>query len=186
MKIYILLIGLFFNLSRSVFCQNEPDFKNAGEYDLYQAKKFFEENYKKQNYERFKGKIKKVGNTFKFGNRGFTLIHSTNELEILLEQGIFYPQIIGGEWIEPDSTDILYTEYLKYRNIGISSFEELKKFTNSPKIKRFWFQTLSNDEMNPSIYLMELTNELATKSTSLENFIRGAKLTFIKYGWTQI
>jgi hypothetical protein len=184
MKIYILLIWLFFSFSQSIFCQNEPHFKNQGEQELYWAKKFFEENYKKQTYKRFKGKIKKIGSTFEFGSRGFNLIYSTDGIEILLEQGILYPQIIGGEWVEPDSTDILYQEYLKYKNIGISSFEELKNFTNSPKIKRFWFWTSSGDEMNPDVYLMELTNESATRLTSLKKFVKGAKLTFIKYGWT--
>jgi len=184
MKIHILLILLFSGFSQSIFCQNEPDFKNQGEYELYQAKMFFREHYKKQNHKVFKGIIQKKDSIFEFGNRGFFLHNSTPELEVLLEQGILYPQIIGGEWVEPDSTDILYQEDLKYKNIGISSFEELKNFTNSPKTKRFWFWKWSGDEMNPDVYLMELTNESATRFTSSKKFMKGAKLTFIKYGWT--
>ncbi|KOY85170.1 hypothetical protein AD998_02490 [bacterium 336/3] len=186
MKIYILLIWLFFSFSQSSFCQNKPDFKNQGEQELYWAKKFFEKNYKKQNHKIFEGKIKRVGNTFEFSSRSFTLDNS-NGLEILLEKGVFYPQIIFGEWVQPsDSTQISFQDIMEPKNATISNFKELKNFTNNYKVKRFWFWLFKPLHMNPDVYLMELTNESATEFTPLENFMKGAKLTFIKYAWTNI
>lgn len=185
MKICILLISLFFSFFQSAFCQNEPDFKNQGEYELYKAKKFFEKHYKEQNHEIFKGKIKKNGNTFEFGSKGFgfTLNHSKTELELVLEQGLLYPRIIFGEWVEdPDQ----FQDIMESRIPLISNFEELKSLTHTPKVKRFWFWIFHSEHMNPDVYLIELTNPSANESTSLENFIKGAKLTFIKYGWTNI
>ncbi|MCU0437983.1 MAG: hypothetical protein MUC49_08690 [Raineya sp.] len=183
MKIYILLIWLFSSFSQSVFCQNEPDFKNQGEYELYQAKMFFEKNYKKQNYERFKGKVKKVGNIFEFGSRGFTLNDSNAQLEILLEQGILYPQIIFGEWVENSN---IFQDIMESKTPLISNFRELKTLTNTYQVRKFRSWLFHSKRMNPDVYLMELTNESATEFTPLENFMKGAKLTFIKYAWTNI
>ena len=182
MKIYILLIVLFFSFSRSVFCQNEPDFKNQGEQELYWAKKFFEKNYKKQNHKIFEGKIKRIGNTFEFGSRSFTLNNSTG-LEILLEQGVFYPQIIFGEWVQPsDSTQISFQDIMEPKSATISNFKELKSFTEDYRVKRFSFLLFRPRMANPTIYYIEFTNHFASKNTSLDLFMEGCILTFVKAG----
>jgi hypothetical protein len=78
----------------------------------------------------------------------------------------------------PFQTDTLY--------IYPGSIEELKFLEISPRVKRFRFWLRLNGIANPFVYLFELTNENATKQTDIENFIKGASLTFFKQGWIVI
>jgi len=74
----------------------------------------------------------------------------------------------------------------KTDTIYISNIEEIKISELSPKVKRFKLWLQWRGIANPFVYLFELTNEDATKQTDMENFIKGAELTFFKQGWIVI
>ena len=65
---------------------------------------------------------------------------------------------------------------------NISELEELQFLSNDSEIKRFRFWSFHLGMANPQVYYFELTNESATKNTSLEDFIKNSKLTFVKSG----
>lgn len=65
----------------------------------------------------------------------------------------------------------------------VSNLEKVTFLSNSPQVKRFRFWLFRPHDMNAQVYLFELSNETATKSTDLGEFIKNSKLTFLKDGW---
>lgn len=144
-------------------------FKNQGEQEKYQAEAFFKDHYSAQIYPEFSGKITEIDfNTFKFDTEVIVLDNINRTLKPIFLKGLLYPQIIG--------TEISF----------ISSLEELKFLNPSPKVKRFKFWLFSKNTSNPTVYLLEITNEQATEKTDLKTFIENGKLSFLKKGWTII
>ncbi len=188
MKQIITLIFIFQFLV--CFSQNR-EFKNQGEQENYWAEKVFENEYKKQQYDKFKGKIEVINdNEIKFENK-ILFVDCPKEYLSIFISGIFYPQLIigNGENVKilsnQEQEKLSPEEKFNYNfrrndNISISAFEELTFLSNSPKIKRFRFWYFRPGFANPQVYFFELTNETAELNTSLENFLANAKLTYIK------
>lgn len=65
--------------------------------------------------------------------------------------------------------------------LNFGNFKELH-LEDIPTKKRFSFWLSRKKIMNPEIYYFELTNENATKETSMEAFIRGARLSILREG----
>jgi len=146
------------------------EFKNQGEQEDYWAEKLFENEYKKHEYKRFAGEIKEIDkNIFKFGATVLEVFYVSDNLRPIFTNGIFYPDLLE----ENDK-------------IRITNFEELKFLRYDNTIKRFKFWLFRGRMVNPQVYFIELTNASATKTTDLNNFLKGATLTFLKYGWTVI
>ena len=147
--------------------QNEKrTFKNQGEQEDYWAENFFKEKYVAQNYSIFSGDISEIDkNTFKYDTQILVLDNINPKLKSVFTKGILYPQIIGNN------------------ASFISGFEELKFLNISPKIKRFRFYLHNKNVMNPTVYLLEITNEQATEKTEIESFIENGTLAFLKSGW---
>lgn len=144
-------------------------FTNQGEQEKYQAEVFFKDHYIAQSYPGFSGKITEIDfNTFKFDDQVIVLDNINRSLKPIFLKGLLYPQIIA--------TDISF----------ISSLEELKFLNTSPKVKRFKFWLFSKNVSNPTVYLLEITNEEAIVKTDIKTFIENGKLTFLKRGWTII
>ena len=187
--IYIILIFNFL----VCFSQNR-EFKNQGEQENYWAERIFEKEYKKQQYDKFNGKIEIINdNRIKFENKTLIINCSKEYLSIFIS-GIFYPQLIIGN--EENNKILSSEEYeklspedrFKYNmsrndSFNVSNFEELTFLCNSPKIKRFRFLEFKTGFANPRVYFIELTNENAELNTSLENFLINAELTYIKAGY---
>jgi len=163
------LIFTFLAVAVSVNGQTTTEkktFRNQGEQEDYWAENFFKEKYVLQTYSRFSGNISEIDkNTFKYDDQILVLENIDVKLKSIFSKGILYPQIIGN-------------------NISfIGSFEELKFLKVSPKVKRFRFWLYTKKMMNPTVYLLEITNEQATEKTGIESFIENGKLTFLKSGW---
>ncbi|MFP9113803.1 hypothetical protein ACLI1A_07655 [Flavobacterium sp. RHBU_3] len=143
-----------------------PKFKNQGEQEDFWAWRLFQKEYKVESYERFGGEISNIKNTFFFGKISFlTCNYYKPGLEEIFFRGFFYPGL------------------LKAYSLNITDLQELKFLSTSPTIKRFRFWLLRENFANPQVFFFELQNENATIDTSLQDFIKGAKLTFVKEGW---
>lgn len=195
MKYYILF--LIFYIS-GLNAQNEKlrnNFRNQGEAEEYWAQQLFEEKYAPQVYEKFKDSIFAINeSTLKFGNKTLVVLTKNAECFEIFSRGIFYPQlIIGNEENRASKTqaelESLSSEerifYLMGKNdsLRISSFEELKSLSKSPKVKRFRFWVNHPGVANPQVYFIELTNKKGKKKMETKQFIKDAKLTFLKEGW---
>jgi hypothetical protein len=81
--------------------------------------------------------------------------------------------------------------------VFIGGFQLLTNGGAGPTRRRFSFKPTTYQEpdtvgagvlyiMGESVYLMELTNVLADKKTDLQTFIKGARVTFFKFGWIEM
>lgn len=171
------------------------EFKNQGEQENYWAEQVFEKEYQKQNYSKYKGNILIESNTqIIFGNKTLNINCNSDFLPIFTN-GIFYPQLILGN---TENNKILTNSELEkltpqeqvFYKLGrndlfnISELEELT-FLNknkSPTIKRFRFWSFWSGMANPQVYYFEITNENANDNTTINEFIKNSKLTFLKSG----
>ena len=178
----------------AVYAQ-ERTFKNQGEQEDYWAEELFRNEYVEQSFDNFKGVISIKGKrTLTFENKTLEVWTTNPELMDIFIRGIFCPQlIIGNEESNPSKskTEIAQLsdkEKFKYwisknDTLQISNFEELEFMNKSPQKKKFRFWNHSSGLANPQVYLLELTNNKASKDTDLKTFIQEAKLTFLKAGW---
>jgi len=99
--------------------------------------------------------------------------HSNETTKLILCTGLLDPYLINGSL-----------------NLTISIIDELVLLNPNPRTKRykFWIYKTATENsfflisLNPSEYYFELQNENANKNTINEDFINGAKLTFLKFG----
>ena len=120
-----------------------------------------------------KSQIKVENNKIILNNlKSIEFSENSNSLtKLILSNGLLDPYEINGSY-----------------NLKISTITEIKESIPNPKNKKFdfWIFYSGNENpllnsVNPHEYSFELQNENATTNTSIENFIEGAKLTFIKY-----
>jgi hypothetical protein len=144
----------------------KPVFANQGEQEDYWAKKLFTENYKQQDFKKYNGEIKIIdSNHYHFGNATLQISGCDPKFKSIFINGLIYPSLFG-------------TDTLRIANIEQPAF-----LNTSFKIKRFRFWGWTYKLANPTVYFFEITNNKATKNTTVEDFIKGAKLTFVKQGW---
>lgn len=193
--LYIILTTLTISMGCKAQDESFPyrsNFANQGEQEDYWAEKLFYEQYKKNIYEKFEGEIIQIDeNNIKFKNKVLNGYFS-KEYKLIFINGLFYPQLLSGDEVTPRKNDeelskMSNTELFRYHmtqndTLSIGEFEEVKFLSKTPTIKRFRFLEYRNWS-NPQVYFIELTNENADKTTDLEEFIKGATLTFVKNGW---
>jgi hypothetical protein len=161
-------------------------FKNQGEYENFLTKKFYNEHYIKQNYNRFEGEICIVNDSIiKYGEEILEIKYISNELKTIFEIGIIYPEIIfGTKTSNINESEETLTNFFYYKNNIITDFEEVVFLNNTPFEKKFKFWLfIKGIAPHPTVYLLELTNENATEDTDIVTFIKNSKLTFFKKGW---
>lgn len=190
-------------LTFSILCQSQestvlkPPFKNQGEQENYWAQELFKKEYKKTTYKVYTEKIERIDiSKFTYDNKSFNVSVTNKALELIFTKGILYPQLISGYTTEPrkskkeldslTNSQRYFYELKRGDNLTITDLEELTFLTDSPKVKRFCFWLFRPKSANPQVYLFELTNEKATKKTTLKEFIKNSKLTFLKAGWIVI
>ncbi len=181
------LIILFAILSTAVFAQKatistsvapsdeHKDFKNQGEQEASWAAKLFDKNYIKEKYDSYTEKIVVKGNSFTFNDKVLELVEGSPEMKAFLGRGILYPELFDVEF-----------GINKMDTLKISGLEEMKSLSKQPTSKRFKFSTSKKGLLNPTVYLIEVTNEQATSKTNIKDFIAGCSLTFFMEGWVQI
>ncbi len=177
MKTFIQTIFLFL-IPLNIFAQNENI--NSGKY--HPAKEIFEKKYKKTDYPKFtKAQIKLESNK--------VVLNNTKTIEYFEKLDSKYRIILENGLLDP--YEINKSFYVK-----LTAFDELKLLNPNSQTKRFkfWifptkvnseqtdFEKLLSSRINPDEYYFELTNENANENTSYEDFISGAKLTFLTFG----
>lgn len=199
MRNYILTLLFIFICASQTKAQKKDtfivrtEFANQGEQEDYWAEKFFYESYIKETYKRFTGNIAVIDeNNILFGNKILQGDFSPELKEIFI-RGIFYPQVITGDAVAAKKTEeeinkMTEQEKLFYTmaqndTLSIGNFEELEFLSKKSTTKRFRFWEYRKWSANPQVYFIELTNMAANKSTDMASFIKGATLTFVKYGW---
>jgi hypothetical protein len=153
----------------------------------------FRKQHKNEAYPKFSGQISVIDtNTYKFDEKTLIIYDACNELRYLLEQGIFYPNIITGNVVAEIKTDqeleqmpvnkrIIYN-VTRIDCFIISGFEEIRSISKSPKHKRFKFYLSTPNTMNPKICFLELTNESALRTWPFEDFIKECRVTHFEVG----
>ncbi|SFB29206.1 hypothetical protein SAMN05660845_2443 [Flavobacterium swingsii] len=187
------IITIIFLFNFLICFSQKKEFANQGEQENYWAEQLFKKEYKKQDFEKFKGKIEILNNNqIKFDNKILN-IHCPKIYLPIFSTGIFFPQIIIGNTennkvlTDEDVAKLNPEERFRYNlnrndSFSISELEELIFLSNSPKIKRFRFWSFRHGFANPQVYFFELINEKADNKTSIEKFIKNAKLTYFKAG----
>ena len=170
MKIVIQTIFLIL-IPLNIFAQTENI--NTGKY--HPAKKIFETKYQKKDYTKYlKSQIKIYDNKVVFNDlKYFEFSERSNEItKIILTSGLLNPYEINGS-----------------QNLTISIITELPLLNPNAQTKRFKFWIYPKQSknalvnmINPSEYYFELQNENANEETSFQEFVNGAKLTFLTFG----
>ena len=139
-------------------------------YDL----KIFEKIEYRNDYIKFpKSQIRILGNSI--------LINDTIKIRFAKDLVHEYKIIIENGFLSPAITN-------KVNNSEYCCFDELKSIHPDYKTKRFKFwiyypktnNPLTN-RINPDEYYFELQNEKGNAKTEYDEFIKGARLTFIKF-----
>jgi hypothetical protein len=152
----------------------------SGKY--HPAKEHFETQYKKQEHQKLlKSQIKIEKDKVIIDNIKSIEFseHLDKKYKLILENGLIDPIAINGNPI-----------------LIISDIDELVLLNPNPQTKRFKFwvfpkkkivninsiSEILSSSVNPSEYYFELQNEHANEKTTFNEFIEGAKLTFLAFG----
>jgi hypothetical protein len=156
------------------FAQND-----TSDYRYQSAIKVFDNKYEKQHYERFTRKIEVLdSNIFIFRDK-FRRINTIevrrtkNELNKIFTEGILYPEIIIGQ---KNYKNKKIRKRSDNADIRLYYIQELEKINPDFQTKRFFFSR--NVAGHPQRCYIELYNPNATENMAIEEFIKGANLTF--------
>jgi len=157
---------------------------DTSEYKYQLAIKVFETKYEKKQHGKFKGKIEVIdSNTFSFKAK----FHKVNtvkirefeyygkikeELKGIFTEGILYPKLIlykDIQFCKRHKTDRCF-------NVSLYFIAEMEKLNPDSQTKRFFL--LKRFHSHPQCCYFELYNAEATENTTMEEFIKGAILTF--------
>jgi hypothetical protein len=184
--LYTISLSLF--LSAYVFGQKT---EKAGPKDKAVIE-HFKNDYKKKNYKKFAGKMTVNDNQILFDNKIIFYDKADKITELLLKEGLIYPQLLTDYQIdkfENEDSDRTQKRFAKLQknwkdsfevnNIKLSSASELSFLSSDEKVKRFKVVCKDPKFPNLMVYYFELTDKNATKGTSIQDFIKNAKLTYI-------
>jgi len=185
---FIFTIGLSLLLSSNFFAQKNEKLSTKDAAII----EHFKNDYKKKNYKKFDGKILVKENLAQFDNKTVYFDKADKITKTILREGLIYPQLLTDFQMQKfldETTDKTQKRFLKLQkdpkasfdvnNIKFSNTSELTFLTSNIKTKRFKTSVKDIRLNTTSTYLFELMNDKATKNISLEEFIKGAKLTYI-------
>ncbi|MCW3161775.1 hypothetical protein [Chryseobacterium oryctis] len=186
--LYTLSLSLL--LSMNLFGQKSEKPSPREQANIEQYKK----EYKKKNYKKFEGKITVTNTQVQFDDKFFYYDKSDKIMSSLLKEGLLYPQLLTDYQMQKfldETTDKTQKRFLKLQkdpragfdvnNVKLSNTSEISPLSSNPKTKVIKFTYKDSKLGNNSIvYLIELTNKSAVKETSLEDFIKGATLTYLQ------
>jgi hypothetical protein len=152
--------------------RKRKDFDTQGEQEEYWARKLFQEHYHYQPQPKFNGPISvslaQQPQLINYGNDTLRLVDVAEAYLPLFTDGTLYPTIAGESFHK------------------ISAIEELKNATNFPTRRRFTFVVFDSFRGNPTTYVFEVENKVASRATDTKTFMQGAMLTFIARGWLML
>lgn len=185
---FIFSLGLSLLLSMNIFGQKteKPGPKDKAVIE------HFKNDYKKKNYKKFSGNIVVKDNQVSFDNKVIFYDKSDKITTSILQEGLIYPQLLTNYQIdkfENEDSDRTQKRFAKLQknwkdafevnNIKLSNASELSFLSSDEKIKRFKIVCKDPKFPNLMIYYIELTDKNATKETSVQDFIKNSKLTYI-------
>lgn len=152
----------------------------------------FKNDYKKKNYKRFEGKISVKDHLVQFDDKTVYYDKADKITASILKEGLIYPQLLTDFQMQKfldETTDRTQKRFLKLQknprasfdinNIKLSNLAELIFINSNLKTKRFKIVLKDMRLNSTTTYIFELMNGKATKEISLEEFIKGSKLTYI-------
>lgn len=174
--------------------------------ELKRENSFFKHRYQPKTYKKYPGNISfdtTHGSTFiQFDTIRVYLFYNTDTLKSIFTTGLLSAQMI---YCAIDSSCMATPEIEAFDSIGkpvifdlwgwtghtitIDFFKLLTNVDSKPTQRRFKFWVYPYKiRMNGGndILFLELTNENADEKTDIETFIKGAKVTFLKRGWSMI
>jgi len=167
---------------------------------------FFKNQYHPKTYKKYSGNIftdTTHGSTFvQFDSIRVYLFEGTDSLKSIFTSGLLSGQML---YCTLDSSCEATPEIGMYDSLGKLFIEDLWGWTGHT-IEIDYFGLLTNVKSKPTerrfkfwvypykirmnggndILFLELTNENADDKTDIETFIKGAKVTFLKRGWSMI
>lgn len=195
MKNSIRIVIFFFCISSLISTlENGLYAQTQGEQEKKWAKNTFRKQTDSKLYPIFSGEITVIDSTtFKFDEKTIILLDDPRpEITVLLQNGIFYPNIITGDEkavikTQSELDTLTETETVIYNwsrtdMVKISNFEEVKPFFKSSKTRKFQFYLYRPGLMNAKVCYVELTNKSATRKTSVLEFVKNSHVTFFKEG----
>lgn len=165
-----------------------------GKQDYKKATEVFKSRfYKSNDYPRFSKEINALDSqAYKFGDKYLEVDVENDDLHGLFLLGVFNPDIIFGETTTPLKTaeeiralpenKRVFYNLMRNDSLRICCFESLEKLNPDFKTKRFIFWLFRKGLSNPVEYYIEFKNRNATKQTSLDEFIKEARMTFFYKG----
>jgi hypothetical protein len=149
-------------------------YSNAGEDERYRIKRYLKDNYKSHTYLKYAGTLL-VGT-----NNNLTTV-TFDSITISFEGDLKgFSKIVTTGLISPQ----MFCKY-PVNAYRVCCFEELKYLKCSESRRRLTFWCYDSNNFNPLVYLMELTNTNANKSTDIESFIIGSQTTYFASLWVQ-
>ncbi|GAA5101178.1 hypothetical protein GCM10023210_40470 [Chryseobacterium ginsengisoli] len=152
----------------------------------------FKNDYKKKNYKKFSGKMTLNDNQILFDNKIIFYDKADKITETLLKEGLIYPQLLTQfqvDKFENEDSDRTQKRFAKLQknwkdafevnNIKLNNASELSFLSSDEKVKRFKVVCKDPKFPNLMVYYFELTDKNATKDTSVQDFIKNSKLTYI-------
>ena len=179
MKTTLFLSAIFFLGVTSAYCQTQ------GEQEIAWIKDIYSQKYTDTLYKKYRMTIKKENShTYRFRDRILLTSGETNDLELLLMNGLFYPQLLTGDSTIKYSPEMSTNPLMRLSQndtLSIGRFQEVEIYPKNYQKKRFMLYVWNKGMMNPSLYTLELTNDTATATTPAQSFFKSASLTFIKF-----
>ncbi|MCY0968194.1 hypothetical protein [Chryseobacterium wangxinyae] len=178
---------LFLLFSTAGFSQKKQALNSKDQH----AVEHFKSEYKKKNYKKFEGKITTRDNQIIFDDKVIFFDKSDRLTTEILQQGLIYPQLLTdyqmNKFIDEtkDKTQIRFLKLHKnprapfdVNNISVE-ITELPFLHEKDSSRRFRLTTKSRNLPNSIVYFLEITNNRAAKNMSAEEFVKGAKLTYL-------
>lgn len=185
---FLFSIGLSLLLSSNFFAQKNEKLSTKDAAIV----EHFKNDYKKKNYKKFAGKIVVKDNLVQFDDKTIYYDKADKITASILKEGVIYPQLLTDFQMQKflaETTDRTQKRFLKLQkdpkasfdvnNIKLSNPAELTFLNSNLKTKRFKITAKDIRLNSTTTYLFELMNDKATKDISIEEFIKGSKLTYI-------
>jgi len=163
--------------SSSIFKQNDKDnsskFDTQGEYEQNYITNCFKGKYQTHSYPKYPGQI---------------IVEKQSDLICIRYDSISVCINRGdSSYLSMFTSGLVYGQLLPILSTASNiELEELTYLKTKPTQHRFKFTVFQPNFMNPSVFLLELTNTKADKNTDFKTFTKDAEVTFISKAWIQI
>lgn len=171
------ILTILFIIICIVKTQAQKENIESGKY--YSAKEHFEKEYVKTEYPKYlrsQIKIEKDKIIIDVVKSVIFPESLDRKFKLIFEKGLLDPTLVKGSPV-----------------LEISGMDELELLNLNPKMKRFKFWVFQKGEflvngsilkgrVNPDEYYFEIQNVNANENTTFEEFVEGAKLTYLAFG----